>query len=500
MTETLPRPWRKIAAIACTVTLLTLSSAVTAADASSVDPALLTGLNGVVALSPPETCLRVDVGGIPVFSHASDLPLIPASTQKLVTAAVALDVLGPDHRFHTPAVSAPPVAGVVNGDLTLVGSGDPLLTTVVYAFVRRIGADQPVTSLDSLADRVAASGVKRITGRVLGDESRYDSSRAVPTWPARYVEQNQVGPLSALAVNDGYRLDPRGKDEDPVRVRSGDPAADAASTFTDLLRSRGVIVDGGPASGRATAGAVEIAAVDSAPLSKVVRQMLEQSDNDTAELLARELGVVKGGAGTTAAGASVIEQRATELGLITEATQVVDGSGLDRGNRATCDELMAVLNAGGGSSGAIATSLPIAGRTGTLKGRFGGTAAQDRLRAKTGSLNDVTALAGYVSMTDGQTATFAYIANGPQAEDPRKGQDFLGILLGQHEKTCPKPTGPMVVPLTPYAAQGGILSGVPMAALMIPALAVPLDAIEGQVEYLIDPCLAADPEFTLAFR
>ena len=477
-----------------------LGSTVPAANASGVDPALLTGLKGVVALSPPETCLRVDVGGATVFSHGSDVPLIPASTQKLATGAVALDVLGPDHRFHTPAVSALPVAGVIHGDLTLVGGGDPLLTTVVYAFVRRIGADQPVTNLDSLADQVAATGVKRITGRVLGDESRYDSSRSVATWPARYLEQNQIGPLSALSVDDGYRLEPRGKDHELIRVRSGDPAADAAATFTTLLQSRGVMVDGGSAAGRAPAGAVEIASIDSAPLSQIVRQMLEQSDNGTAELLARELGVVQGGAGSTAAGASVIERRATELGLITKATRVVDGSGLDRGNRATCDELMAVLNAGGGSSGAIAAALPIAGRTGTLKGRFRGTAAENRLRAKTGSLDDVTALAGYVSMTDGRTATFAYIANGPQAEDPRKGQDFLGILLGQHERTCPAATGPMVVPLTPYSAQSGLLSGVPMVALMIPALAIPLDAIEGQAASMVDPCLAADPDFTLALR
>ncbi|MEO6628609.1 MAG: D-alanyl-D-alanine carboxypeptidase/D-alanyl-D-alanine-endopeptidase [Aquihabitans sp.] len=500
MAEALTRPWRTLAAIACTVTLLTLGSAVPAANASSVDPALLTGLNGVVALSPPDTCLRVDVGGAPVFSHASDLPLIPASTQKLVTAAVALDVLGADHRFRTPAVSAPPVAGVVNGDLALVGSGDPLLTTVAYAFARRIGADQPVTNFDSLADQVVAAGVKRITGRVVGDESRYDSLRAVPTWPPRYSEQNQIGPLSALSVDDGYRLEPRAEDQEPLRVRSVDPAADAAATFSALLQSRGVVVDGGSAAGRAPAGAVEVASVESAPLSKAVRQMLEQSDNGTAELLARELGVAQGGAGTTAAGASVIQRRATELGLITKGPQIVDGSGLDRGNRATCDELIAVLNAGGGSNGAIATSLPIAGRTGTLKGRFRGTAAQDRLRAKTGSLNDVTALAGYVAMADGQTATFAYIANGPQADDPRKGQDFLGILLGQHEKTCPEPTGPMVVPLTPYTAQVGLLSGIPMAALMIPALAIPLDAIEGQASSMVDPCLAADPEFTLALR
>lgn len=494
-----PRPGRRVVAVACTVALVVAGGATTVS--ASVDPALVTGLDGVVALSPPDTCLRVDVDGSTIYRHDADQALIPASTQKLLTATVALDVLGPDHRFHTPVVSAPPVAGVVNGDLALVGSGDPLLTTVVYAFVHKIGADQPVTNLDGLADRIAATGVKRITGRVLGDESRYDTARAVPSWPARFLEQGQIGPLSALDVDDGYRLEfpPAGEDGLPKRVRSTEPAADAAATLTAMLLARGITVDGGSAGGRAPAGAVELAAIDSAPLGAIVRQMLEQSDNGTAELLTRELGVARGGAGTTAAGAAVIRQRAAELGLPVAGVHLVDGSGLDRGNRATCDELMGVLNAGGGPKGAIAASLPIAGRTGTLRTRFEGTAAQDRLRAKTGTLSGVTALAGYVTMADGNTATFAYIANGSQADDPRKGQDFLGILLGQHEEPCPKGSGPVVAPITPYAAQVGALAAIPMAAVMVPAVVVPLRAFEGQATQLVDRCVAADPDFDLVF-
>src|SRR5690606_7694878 len=110
--------------------------------------------------------------------------------------------------------------------------------------------------------------------------------------------------------------------------------------------------------------------------------------------------------------------------------------------------LIEVLEEGGGPDGALAEALPVAGRTGTLRGRFRGTPAEGRLRAKTGSLNDVTSLAGFVEMPDGRVATFAYIANGPQAEDPRRGQDFLGALLGQYEQVCPEgPTVPMVAPI-----------------------------------------------------
>src|SRR5690606_26542582 len=128
-------------------------------------------------------------------------------------------------------------------------------TTSVDAFVRRI-ADQPLTFLDELADRVVASGVRHVTGGVVGDETRYDQARSVDSWPERYLSQDQVGPLSALSVDDGYRrtVPPDGEGE-PERERSAEPATDAAAALVELLRSRGVVVDGGPSTGVAPAGA-----------------------------------------------------------------------------------------------------------------------------------------------------------------------------------------------------------------------------------------------------
>jgi D-alanyl-D-alanine carboxypeptidase/D-alanyl-D-alanine-endopeptidase (penicillin-binding protein 4) len=436
-----------------------------------------------------------------VFRHQADRALVPASTQKVVVGQVALDRLGADHRFRTRVLGPAPVDGVVTGDVALVGGGDPLLTTATYAFVRRT-AEQPLTFLDALADALVAGGVRRVTGRIVADDTRYDALRTVPSWPERYQRENQVGPLGALTVDDGFRLDlpAEGSDDAPVRRRVDDPALHAAEQLNALLFARGVAVDGGVAVGPAPPGAGELAAIDSAPLGDVVRQMLEESDNGTAELLTKELGVQAGTGGSTAAGTAAIVARAGELGVPTAGTVMADGSGLDRTNHTSCDALVGALVTSGGVDGAIGSRLPVAGRSGTLRDRFLGTPAQGRLRAKTGSLNSVTALAGFVTMSDGRTATFAYIANGPQAEDPRRGQDFLGALLGQYEQACDDTPGePLVAPVGSYVVQSAALAAVPLAGLLAPALEASLRAFEDHPEVAVSACLAGAPGFTLRF-
>lgn len=471
-----------------------------AAGQVQVDPELVAGLEGLVAFYPRSSCLRVDIEGTTVFSHATDQPLVPASTEKLITGAVAMDVLGKDHRFRTSVKGPAPADGVVTGDLTLVGSGDPLLTTDPYELVRRIGPDQPTTSLEALADAVAGSGVRWVTGRVVGDESRYDQQRHVATWPERYVEQNQSGPLSALSVNDGFVLLPGEGPDDPIRrERSADPATDAARALTDLLIARGVVVEGAPAAGPAPAGATELAAVESAPLGEIVRQLLEQSDNQTGELLTKELGVAAGSGGSTDAGLEVIRRRGGELGYVQAGSQVVDGSGLDTGNRVTCDQLVTVLQATGGADGTLGNRLPVAGENGTLEDRFGDNPAAGRLRAKTGTLRSVSALAGFVDLPEGGTATFSYVVNDVEVTSQLLAiQDRLGEVLGTHVAPCPDtPAASVIAPVGPYAGQAGTLSMLPLQTVLVPAMVVPLAAFEQQQAALVDRCLAADDTFDL---
>jgi D-alanyl-D-alanine carboxypeptidase/D-alanyl-D-alanine-endopeptidase (penicillin-binding protein 4) len=456
------------------------------------DPALSAYLDQVV-IDGPVTCLTVAIDGNVVYHHG-DAPLTPASTEKLTTASVALDLLGPDHRFTTRVVApAAPVRGVVTGDLTLVGGGDPQLTTGGYQSFRKLGDDRALTSLDTLADRVVASGVKRVTGRVVGDESRYDTLRVVPSWPARYVSQEQAGPLSALDVDDGYVL--RTVGGKPQRQRAPQPATNAALDFTALLRIKGVQVDGEAAQGTAPAGGQSVASIESDTLDLILGEMLQNSDNQIAELITKELGLASGGAGTTAAGVSAIKTWRADHHLDAAGVTTVDGSGLDPTDKETCDNMVALLDAGRGRSSLVAAGLPVAGVSGTLIRRFRDTPAAGRMRAKTGTLGNVTGLAGFVDLPAGGAATFAYLANGaPVTGTLESKQSLLGTILSTYRPACPPPTAHQVLaPVAAYAGQMGALSAVPAMAAVLPGTIAALAVAERQLPLVADRCLGLDP-------
>lgn len=380
--------------------------------AADRDPALVRTLDEIIADGPPDTCASVQVDGRSIYAHQDSLPVPPASNQKLLTAQLALDLLGADYRYTTTVKSPEPVDDTVAGDLVLVGGGDPVLATKDYV----AHFDDPATvstPMERLADRIVAKGVRHVTGSVVGDESRYDSARDVPSWPDRYLEQNQLGPLSALIVNGSLRSFPEHFSEETrtTSTPADNPPAFAAETFTNLLRDRGVRVDGAPRTGRASAGDKLLAAVTSPPLSGIVRQMLTQSDNQIAELLVKEIGFRKGGAGTTQAGVTVLRDAVNGLGLPTEGVVIKDGSGLDHDDRLTC-ALVGKLLAEAGADSAVGNGLAVAGRSGTLRDRFVDSPAKGHLVAKTGTLDDVTALSGFARSLHGPTLTFAYIATG----------------------------------------------------------------------------------------
>lgn len=354
----------------------------------------------------PSCATVVDPDGATVLAHQPATPLVPASTAKLLTAAAALHVLGPDHRFRTVVRGQAPVEGVVAGDLHLVGGGDPILATGAYAdrFPRQ---PQLRTDMAVLADAVRAAGIRRVEGSVVGDETRYDTQRYVPGWPGRYLDQNVVGPLSALSVNDSFARYP-GDGGDRLEP-AGEPAVHAAAVLTLLLAERGIEVVGPPRAGPAPE-APELGAVESEPLTAVVGQLLRESDNMVAELLVKELGRTAGDP-STAGGAAVLRRALEDLGLDTTGLAVADGSGLSTDNRLTCELLTDVLlHPEVGPT--LEEGMAVAGETGTLTDAFEGTSLEGVLAAKTGSLNAVAALAGSVTDDDGPV-TFAFVANDP---------------------------------------------------------------------------------------
>ena len=352
-------------------------------------------------------CLSVrDPDGRTFYSRNPGLPLIPASTMKLATAAAAVARLGPDFHYTTELrAAAAPSGGTVAGDLWLVGAGDPLLATADFASVAGY-QERPrlATPLETLADRVVAAGVRRVEGRVVGDESRYDTQRYVPTWNPDYATEPEVGPQSALTVNGGF------VQWRPEAVPAPAPATNAASVLTGLLRARGVTVAADAGEGRAPPGGTAVASIDSPPMSDVVAVLLQESDNLTAELLVKELGARFGGEGSTRAGLEVLRSTLAGLGLPGDGVAATDGSGLDRSNRLTCDLLQATL-AAGGEQGVVSRALPVAGRSGTLARRFAGSPADGKVRAKTGSLRGVSGLTGWTTALDGRSLQFSLVAN-----------------------------------------------------------------------------------------
>jgi D-alanyl-D-alanine carboxypeptidase/D-alanyl-D-alanine-endopeptidase (penicillin-binding protein 4) len=416
------------------------------------DARLRQGLDALTGALPATSCLVVEADGRTILTHQADLSVIPASTEKVLTAEAALDLIGPDTRFRTSVEApAPPANGVVTGDLYLVGGGDPVLTTDSYAETA-IKQDRAHTRLEELARAVADAGVTRVEGSVLGDESRYTSTRYVDAWPGRFIEQNQTGPLSALSVNDGFESFPTAGDPGAPLRAAPDPATRAAAVFTVLLEQRGVEVVGEPGTGQAPADATEIAHKDSRKLKRIVDQMLTFSDNQTAELLLREIGFVADGSGTTDAGAAAVEAHVRDEGLPADGEDAVDGSGLAAANRLTCGLLVDTLDAAGRQSDLV-EGLAVAGEPGTLES-FAGTPLEGRLRGKTGSLNDVNALTGVVDLEGGgDHLTFAWIVNNAPfvTEEQAATRGQLGALLASYPDRPPLED---LVP-RPLPGQGG---------------------------------------------
>lgn len=394
---------------------------------SRLDSALRApGIGGAAEAS----CLVVRRGERLIHAIRPALALIPASNLKLLTAAAALRVLGPDHRFRTEFRATGPLKdGIVDGDLWVVGGGDPILMTPEYAAAQRF-QPQVVHPVDALAEALAAAGVREVRGAIIGDESRYDSMRYLPSWKASYRTAGEVGPQSALVVNDGFA------NFAPGKTAASDPAAHAAGMIAQAAERRGIVV-GASRSGAAPANAVTIAHLDSRPLSEIIGGLLTLSDNNTGELLVKELGVVRAGAGTTAAGLGVVREAIEGIGVDLADQPIADGSGLDRGSRISCSTIDRVLTSAG-ADGPLGGGLALAGRSGTLADRFESTPAAGRLRAKTGALAGVASLSGWVPPPEGEPLAFAFIANGlPSEPTGRALQEQIGTALALYPEAPP---------------------------------------------------------------
>ena len=355
----------------------------------------------------PQVAVDVDQlgDGTPLFHQGAHL-VTPASTMKLLTTTAALEALGPDHRFTTSVV-----AGDTSKQIVLVGGGDPLLEA---GPATEPGETYPARAdLQTLATSTARSlrdlGHTKVHLRY--DASLFSGPAVNRHWPAHYVPDGVVSPISALWVDEG-RLSP------DSMARAADPAAEAATVFADELAKHGITVVGKPKPGTAPVQATRLGAVQSAPLAQIVEHIIEVSDNEGAEVLARQVAVAEGVRASFAGGTRAVRSVLRSIGVDTSEDTFYDGSGLSRQDRLTPATLLAVLQAAATPAHAelrsVLTSLPVAGFTGSLTYRFqdASRAGLGVVRAKTGTLTGVSGLAGVVTTRDGAVLDFVAVANG----------------------------------------------------------------------------------------
>ena len=374
----------------------------TAAGPAGLEPRLAHALAAPSLSLGRTAALVVDIPtGAIVFAHNESLPVAPASNEKIPVSWAALTRLGVGYRFHTEIYAAGVRAGETwNGDLILKGFGDPTLSAA---------------DIDRLAATIRGRGIRVVNGRVLGDESFYDTKRGAAGWK-RYFVGGETPPLSALVVDRAQ----------------GWPALSppllAARALRDALSRHGVAVAGRPGLGVAPDAAVSLASDVSDPLSQIVRRMNHESDNFYAEMLLKQLVAATGRIGTSVGGGRVVIATMREAGIPVGGVRIVDGSGLSNLDRLTADALVGVIRAGAMDPlvrEAFVGSLAVAGMSGTLSTRL--PALRGKVRGKTGTTDLACTLSGVIT----GTTAFAVLENGSPVSSwaARAAQDrFVTIL------------------------------------------------------------------------
>lgn len=415
-----------------------------------------------------------------IFALNASKLMMPGSVMKIVTAAAAAERLGWNHRFETRVVANSPIeAGVLRGDLIVVGGGDPGISE---------RSDHP-GALRELARQVRASGITKIEGGVIGDDDLFDDKLFGDGWTLDNLPYGYAAPVTALTYNENsvdlviragahagdpvaIHVRPEGSglqvDNQLVTVAESDrgfltlqrnpgsprvgvagqipanaePFARTASVdnptlffaraFRDALAAEGIVVLGDAAdideleSKPNAAVAQVIAARQSLPLVDLVAPMMRVSQNQYAELLLRAVG-----------GRNTVRDVLKGWGIGDDGYVIADGSGLSRYNYLSSDTIVRVLqHLHNDPAHALTFSrvLPASGGEGPLLKRLAGTPAEGRVKAKTGTVDNVRAIAGYVETAGGDTLVFSIIANNfvvPPAAVDRAADQALIRLASQ---------------------------------------------------------------------
>jgi len=407
-----------------------------------------------------------------LYTRNEQKGFMPASNMKIFSTAVALARLGPDFRYETQLLSTDPRVqdGVINGDLYVVGSGDP-------SFAARFHDDNPLAPLEAWAQTLKAQGITRVEGDLIGDDDLFDDQYIAESWSYGYLSDWYAAESGALCLNDNcydVYVSPGSATGAPVHVRTVPPnvygefvvSATTASpgtrgrirvgrqvdtnTFTirgrlplgdeetkqyvsvhnptlffvsvlkDVLENAGIEVAGEPRDiddldkrRYDTSKMALLAQYDSVPLSEIIKAVNKPSQNLYADQLLKTLGARFGERGSFAQGCEVVKAFLDEQGVDSNGLAMTDGSGLARTDLVQPRQTAGLLEVmyRHPHFPYFFESLPIAGVDGTIRSRMKGTRAEGNVHAKTGYISRVRCLSGYVTTLDGEMLLFCLMAN-----------------------------------------------------------------------------------------
>jgi serine-type D-Ala-D-Ala carboxypeptidase/endopeptidase (penicillin-binding protein 4) len=394
------------------------------ADSLIANPMFRTANWGVLVVDP--------LSGDTLYSHNAGKLFMPASNQKLLTGATALTQLGPDFRFVTRfATNGPQRDSTLDGDLIVVGRGDPTFSDSMRAGDYR-------NAFRDMADSLSSRGIRRIRGSLRRAGDVFPDSTYGFGWQVDDLRTSSGAVVDELFVNEGLLPGNRVRSNGdtvsaPVVIR--EPAAAFLDAFAAALSERHITLDGS-ADARATlpdSGLLPIFELRSPPLSAILARMAKPSQNQIAEILFKTLALEKTGVGTADSARRVVERQLLAWGALPDGFAVRDGSGLSRHDYVTPETIVRVLDAMRTSRDFPVwyDALPIAGVDGTISARMKGTPAERNVRAKTGTVDKARSLSGYVTTADGRMLLFSLLCNNftvPNREVERV-QDAILVLL-----------------------------------------------------------------------
>lgn len=365
-----------------------------------------------------------------LYSRNAGKLFMPASNQKIITSAVALAQLGPDYRYHTVIAKRGSVKdSVLNGDLIVIGRGDPTMSDRVYGSAAK--------EMAAIADSIRAHGIRRVSGSLRQGGNAFPDSIYGYGWEWDDIGGESGAPVDELLYNEGMvqrgvRIDGR---DTVVSVATRTPGYVYLGALYGALTQRGVAVDGlvNLTSDSLTTPYDTVYVVTSPPLREILKHFLKPSQNQIGEALLKTIGLEKTGIGSADAGSEVVTTQLAQWGVDSTSVVVYDGSGLSRHDLVSPETIVKVLVAMQKDTAfnVYYDAFPIAGVDGTIRNRMKGTPAENNLRGKTGTIEFVRSLSGYVDTAENERLVFSFLSNHfttPVSEITRV-QDAVGALL-----------------------------------------------------------------------